>query len=210
MLIRVYSDVVCPWCYVGERRLEKALRRRPDARAEVAWRPFQLQPGMPAGGVPWEEFAPRKFGGWENARGAFAHLAGVGRAEGIDFRFERVLSAPNTVDAHRLILYAAEEGLQWPVADALFRAYFTEGGDIEDHETLAGLASDAGLDGRDVEAYLKTDRGADVVWKSQKEAYASGVSGVPHYVFDGRFPLSGAQPVETFIRALDAARDGGG
>ena len=209
MLIDVYSDVVCPWCYIGEKRLKRALRERPGLEAEVHWRPFQLQPGMPEGGLPWSEFVRRKFGGVASARAAFEHVVAAGEPDGVRFDFDRVASAPNTVDAHRLILFAAERGLRWETADALFRAYFTEGKDLNDHEQLLELATGVGLDAGEVRGYLDGAGGVDEVLASQEEAGRLGIAGVPFYVFDGRYALSGAQPVEVFLRAIDAAASRG-
>lgn len=203
MLIDVYSDVVCPWCYIGERRLAKALAERPDMGFEVRWRPFQLQPGMPEGGLPWEEFTVQKFGGEENARAAFTRVVAAGEPDGIRFRFDRVASAPNTVDAHRLILFAGDRGRQWEVAEALFRAYFTEGRDLNDRRDLVDLASGAGLEAAEVGRYLAGEEGIFQVGSSQEEARRLGITGVPFYVFDGRHALYGAQPVEVFAEALD-------
>jgi predicted DsbA family dithiol-disulfide isomerase len=209
MLIDVYSDVVCPWCFIGERRLERALREGPDLEARVRWRPFQLQPGMPEGGLPWSEFTRQKFGGEENARVAFAHVAAAGEPDGVSFDFDRVASAPNTVDAHRLILFAAGHDREWEAADALFRAYFKEGKNLNDHEQLVELATGVGLDAGAVRGYLAGEGGAAEVVASQEEAGRLGIAGVPFYVFDGRYALAGAQPVEVFGRAIDAAASQG-
>jgi predicted DsbA family dithiol-disulfide isomerase len=206
MLIEVYSDVVCPWCYVGERRLRKALFERPDLAVERRWRPFQLQPEMPPGGLSWREFAVERFGGQERARAAFDTVSAAGAPDGIDFRFDRVANAPNTADAHRLILHAAEKGLEWAMAEALFRAYFSEGRDLNDHEELAAVASGVGLHGREVRGFLEGEEVADEVWRSQSQARRLGISGVPFYVVDERYALPGAQPVEVFLRALDTIR----
>ena len=211
MILEVYADVVCPWCYVGERRLEKALALREGVGVERRWRPFQLQPGMPEGGLPWDVFSRRKFGGERNARGAFAHLAAVGEGDGIRFDFDRVASAPNTVDAHRLILLAGERdpAAQWKLVDALFEAYFSDGRNLNDREDLARTAAAvAGLDPDEVLRYLASDRGKAEVRSSQEEAYGRGIQGVPFYVFDGGLAVSGAQPMEAFLRALDGAAAG--
>ncbi|MDP9456900.1 MAG: hypothetical protein CYG60_06110 [Actinobacteria bacterium] len=210
MILEVYADVVCPWCYVGERRLEEALSLRPGLEVERRWRPFQLQPGMPEGGMPWDVYARRKFGGELNARGSFARLTEVGRSEGIRFDFNRVASAPNTVDAHRLILHAegAGRGTQWKLVDALFGAYFSDGRNLNDHGELAAVAADVGLDPDEVRSHLAGDGGKAEVRASQEEAYGRGIQGVPFYVFDGVRTVSGAQPVEAFLRALDGARVG--
>ncbi len=207
MILDVYADVVCPWCYVGERRLERALALRPGVEVERRWWPFQLHPGMPDGGMPWDVFARRKFGGQPNARGAFTRLATVGKGEGIRFDFDRIASAPNTVDAHRLILLAGERGAQWRLVDALFEAYFSDGRNLNDHEELAAVAAGAGLDGDEVRRYLAGEGGRAEVRASQEEAYGRGIQGVPFYVFNGG-TVSGAQPVKAFLRALDETRAG--
>jgi predicted DsbA family dithiol-disulfide isomerase len=205
MKIDVYADVVCPWCYVGEKRLEKALRSRPDLEVERRWRPFQLRPEMPAGGVPWRPFALEKFGGEENMRRAFARVAAAGEPDGARFDFDRVASAPNTVDAHRLILHAARRGGEWPMADALFRGYFAEGRDLNDAEALTAMAADAGgLDPDETRAYLAGDSGAQDVWESQQVAAGLGIGGVPFYVIDDRYAVSGGQPAEVWLRTLEA------
>lgn len=208
MILDVYADVVCPWCYVGERRLERALVLRPGIEVERRWRPFQLQPGMPEGGAPWQVYARRKFGGELNARGAFARLTAVGETEGIRFDFDRIASAPNTVDAHRLILFAGEpeRGVQWRMANALFEAYFSGGRNLNDHEELAAVAAGAGLDADEVRQYLAGEGGKAEVRASQEEAYGRGIQGVPLYVFDGGRTVAGAQPVEAFLRAMDGVR----
>jgi predicted DsbA family dithiol-disulfide isomerase len=204
--VDVYSDVVCPWCYVGEKRLEKALARTPGIEADIRWRPFQLLPGMPEGGLPWAAFVREKFGGEENARAAFARVAAAGAPDGARFDFGRVANAPNTVDAHRLILFAGERGRQWEAADALFEAYFAEGADLNDHDQLAKIAARAGLDLEEARNCLAGGEGADEVARSQKEAHRLGINGVPFYVLDGRYAVSGAQPVGVFVRALEATR----
>lgn len=205
MNIDVYSDVVCPWCYVGEKRLDRALRERSDLDASVRWRPFQLRPEMPAGGLPWREFAVEKFGGEAPMRTAFDRVAAAGGPDGARFDFDRVASAPNTVDAHRLILHAQRCGREWLVADALFEAYFAGGADLNDREQLADIAGGVGLDPDAARDYLAGEDGAAEVWASQEEAESLGITGVPFYVFGGRYALSGAQPLEVFGRALDAA-----
>ncbi len=209
MLIEVYADLACPWCYIGARRLARALALRPDLEVERCWRPFQLQPRMPAGGLPWRTFVREKFGGAERAAGAFARVTEVGAADGLTFAFDRVASAPNTVDAHRLILFAARHGRQWETADALFAAYFAEGRDMNDHEQLVEAASRAGLPGAEVRAFLAGDECVDEVAASQAEAYRLGVRGVPFYVLDGRYGLSGAQPVEVLVEVLGQVQDVG-
>ncbi len=204
MKIDVYADVVCPWCYVGERRLEKALRDRPDLDVERRWRPFQLRPEMPGRGLPWRPFALEKFGGEENMGRAFAHVAAAGKTDGVSFDFDRVASAPNTVDAHRLILYAQQRGRQWEMAGALFRGYFVEGRNLNDANDLTTMAHGAGLAPDGVRAFLDGDAGVESVWESQRTAAELGIGGVPFYVIDGRYAISGGQPAEVWLRTLDA------
>jgi predicted DsbA family dithiol-disulfide isomerase len=163
---------------------------------------------MPEGSVPWAEFTRRKFGGESGAEAAFSHVSAAGEGDGIRFDFGRVASAPNTVDAHRLILLAGDHGLQWELADALFRAYFTEGRDLNDHEQLAAVASSVGLGAGEVGEYLAGEGGISEVRSSQDEAQSLGITGVPFYVFDGRYAVYGAQPVEVFGEALEMVRTG--
>ncbi len=203
MKIEVYADIVCPWCYIGMRRLGAALATRPDLVAERVWRPFQLRPEMPRGGEPWESFAIEKFGGRAQMDAAFAQVARAGEPDGITFHFDRIASAANTVDAHRLVSYAVAFGREWETAEALFAAYFTDGGDLNDTDTLVAAAISAGLDGDDTRLFLGTTDGESTVMESQQDAYRDGVQGVPFYIFDERYALSGAQPVAVFLQVFD-------
>ncbi len=205
MRIEVFADVVCPWCYVGERRLRKALEAHPEGNFEIKWRPFQLRPEMPIGGLPWHEFAVDKFGGEANMKAAFEHVSNAGEPDGIRFDFDRVASAPNTVDAHRLILFAETHGLGEQAAEALFHAYFTEGKNLNDLENLLQTAAEAGLDTEETSSHLQSDNGVEGVWASQAAASDIPVKSVPFYVFDGRLAVSGAQAVEVFAEALEVA-----
>ena len=168
------------------------------------WRPFQLQPEVPAGGVPWRPFALEKFEGEEGMRRAFAHVTEAGRPDGVRFDFDRVASAPNTMDAHRLILHAAGCGREWSMADTLFRGYFAEGRDLNDAQALTAMAADAGLDPDDARALLAGDSGTQDVWESQQVAAGFGIGGVPFYVIEDRHAVSGGQPAEVWLRTLDA------
>lgn len=203
MKVDVYADVVCPWCYVGEKRLENALRNRPDLDVERRWRPFQLRPEMPAGGLPWREFALEKFGGEEGMKRAFAHVAVAGEPDGVRFDFDRVASAPNTVDAHRLILHARERGREWRMADALFRGYFAEGRNLNDAGDLTTMAAGAGLDPEEIRTFLADEAGTQAIRESQQAAVELGIGGVPFYVIDERYAVSGGQPTEVWLRMLD-------
>lgn len=201
--IDVYSDVACPWCYIGKRRLDAAIAQRPDLRVERHWRPFQLRPEMPAGGVEWGEFMESKFGGVERAQSAFSRVTESGAPDGIEFRFDLIKRAPNTADAQRLILFAAERGREWELVEALYSAYFEQGRDVGEHETLISIAEEAGLDKEEARAYLEGDEKREVMDASQEAAYQLGVTGVPFYVLNERYGVSGAQAVEVFVAALD-------
>lgn len=205
MQIEVYADIACPWCYIGERRLRNALAQRPDVAAEFHWRPFQLQPGLPPQGVPWREFAERKFGGWHRVEEVFARLNEAAAGEGITFSPEAIVSAANTRDAHRLILLAAEQGLAWEMADALFAAYFAEGRDLNDEEHLVAVATGVGVDAAAARALLASDRYGDEVEASQQLAGEYGIQGVPFTIFEGRYALPGAYPLDVVLEAIDAA-----
>ncbi len=137
-------------------------------------------------------------------RRAFTHVTEAGRPDGVRFDFDRVASAPNTVDAHRLILHAAERRKEWPMADALFRGYFAESRDLNDPEDLTAIAADAGLDPNEVRTFLADDPGTQDVWESQQAAAGLGIGGVPFYVIDDRYAVSGGQPAEVWLRAFDA------
>lgn len=200
--IDVFSDLSCPWCYIGEHRLERALMLRPDVEAELRWRPFLLQPDLPEQGMPWATFVESKFGGMERARPMFERVIGMGAADGLTFDFDRVANAPNTIDAHRLILWAEEKELQQELARLFFRAYFAEGRDLTDRETLVAVARAAGLDGEAARAWLAGSEGRAEVAASVEEARRLGITGVPFYVFQRKWAISGAQPVEVFEEAI--------
>ncbi|MBB4637249.1 DsbA family oxidoreductase [Longimicrobium terrae] len=203
MKIEVWSDVACPWCWIGETRLLRALEQRPEVQAEIVWRPFQLQPDLPAEGTPWDELVRTKFGGPERARAMFGHVASAGAEDGIPFEFDRITVASNTGAAHRLILLAQREGVGLAMAEALFRAHFTEGRNVGDTDVLADVAASVGLDREQVAAFLAGGELADEVQRSQAEAAGNGISGVPFFVLEGKYAFSGAQPVETFVSVLD-------
>lgn len=202
--IEVFSDVACPWCYLGDARLRAALARA-EVQAVVHWQPFQLQPALPPEGVPWKAFAERKFGSWARALEVFAQVGELGREAGLRFRFTDIARANNTVDAHRLILYAEAYGKGEAAARALCQAYFAEGRDLNDTAVLVHLAADLGLEPDAVKTFLRGDEKRSEVSASQKRAATLGISGVPFYIFNARLGVSGAQTVETFVRAIDQA-----
>jgi predicted DsbA family dithiol-disulfide isomerase len=204
MNIEIWSDVVCPWCYIGKRRLEGALRQVEQAgEVKITWRSFQLNPDAPPGtAVPTLEYLDRRFG--PQARQMTGRVAELGRAEGLDLDFGAALTV-NTLDAHRLLHLAAGLGVADEAEERLMRAHFCEGADLSDHETLTKLLTEAGADEQRVREVLAGTEYADAVRADIEEARRLGVTGVPFYVLDRRYAVSGAQPTETFLQALRTA-----
>lgn len=200
LTIDVISDVICPWCFIGKRRLEKALAGR---QATVRWHPFQLNPDMPREGIERKSYRIQKFGSWERSQELDAQVAAAGQGEGLVFNFDKMARTPNTLDPHRVIWLAGERGVQDAVVEALFLGYFTDGGDLSDRATLAEIAAGAGLDRPEVDELLKSDQGLDAVRAGEDQARRLGVSGVPFFVVNGRVALSGAQPPELFRQAFE-------
>jgi predicted DsbA family dithiol-disulfide isomerase len=203
--IDVFSDIACPFCYIGELRLERVLKEFPDVQLEWTWHPFQLQPTLPKRGVPWDAFSQQKFGGVEQRRAAFAQVVQNGSNEGIQFDFERMPVAPNTQDAHRLVLHASSLGHGYAMAKKLFEAYFTQAVNITDPQELERLALEVGLDSSQVRSLLEGTQHQDEVNQSQLEAEELGIHGVPFYIFNRKYALSGAQPSEVFKQAIEQA-----
>jgi len=203
--VEIWSDVVCPWCYIGKRRFEKALADFPHAdRVEVVWRSFQLDPSAPDRPVETvAEHLGRKYGGGPEAgRSMIERTSALAAQEGMSWRQAESLRV-GTLDAHRL-LHAAGE-LRGELKEALLHAYFAEAQNVADHETLTRIATSVGLDEVQVKDVLTSDRYADEVEADVRQAAAYGATGVPFFVFDQRFGVSGAQPVATFRQVLDRA-----
>jgi predicted DsbA family dithiol-disulfide isomerase len=207
LTIALFSDLVCPWCWIGKRRLERVLAAHPDLVVTRVWRPFRLRPDLPPEGEDWAHVIAHKFGGAERARAMFARVAEAGASEGITFGFDRITRAPNTQEAHRLVLAAADAGDPWPLVERLHAAYFTEGRDIGEPATLRALALEVGLDAARVASVLDGDAHRGAVAASEREAAELGVSGVPFFVFGDRFAVSGAQPVGVFEDVLRRMRE---
>jgi len=205
LIIDVHADIACPWCYIVHQRLEQALAARPELDAVLRWRPFQLQPGLPAEGRPWREFTRDKFGSWERAQQMFDHVREAGSGDGLTFDFEAMDVAPNTANAHRMVLWAEEQGRGIEMSERLYAAYFAGGENLCDPEVLAGCAADASLDPDAARQMLERDDYTQAVHRGQDLARQRGISGVPCHVFDERIAISGAQPVDTFRQALDQA-----
>lgn len=208
LTIDVVSDVVCPWCYIGKRRLEGALAlyssAHPGAPAPaVTWRPFQLNPGMPDEGMAREEYVQRKFGTRGGA--VYDRVAAVGREVGIAFAFDRISRQPNTLVAHSLIELAERRGAQDAVVEALFRAYFLDGVDLTARANLVAIATGAGLDRVEVEAWLDDANARDFASAEDQRAREIGIEGVPFFIFNGRVAVSGAHPAEALLEAMKQA-----
>lgn len=205
IIIDVVSDVVCPWCYVGKKRLEAALATRPDIAAEVRWRPFFLDPTVPRGGKPRMDYITGKFGSLERVKAAHERLTGLGNALGIDFHFSEIQTQPNTLDAHRLIGWAMAEGKAPAVVEYIFADFFVNGVDLSKHDNLVDAAARGGMDPALVRADLASDKDEELVAKQAQAASASGIGGVPFFVFGGKIALSGAQEAEVISSAIDQA-----
>jgi predicted DsbA family dithiol-disulfide isomerase len=209
LTLTVVSDVICPWCWIGKRRLDQALEELgatdPGLSFSVAFFPFMLNPDMPAEGVERAEYRLAKFGSLERSRELDARVAEAGATAGLAFRHDLMLRTPNTTNAHRLSRFAAEAGLQREVMEAMFRSYFQEGRDIGDIATLAAIAAEAGMDGADMAARLASDEAREDVWGEAAAASHAGISGVPTFVLNRHILFSGAQPAETIAGTLRQA-----
>jgi predicted DsbA family dithiol-disulfide isomerase len=210
LVVDVVSDIVCPWCFIGKRKLDSALaelaRSEPSIDIKVRWHPFQLNPDLPAEGIPRASYLARKFGGAERAAGVYARVTDVGDAVGIPFRFDRIERQPNTLDGHRLIAWAQEQGDAATLVERLFGAYFIEGRYIGDRNELARLAAEAGWSEDDARAMLQSDALRDEIAGENREAVDVGIQGVPFFIFNGRIAVSGAHDPATLLEAIAAAR----
>ncbi len=203
--IEIVLDLICPWCYLGVRRLMRTIRRRPDLLFDLTWRPFLLNPDMPRLGMARPDYVVRKFGGEDRARRLYASISEIGLAEGIQFRFDRIRRTPSSVDAHRLVRHAARFGRADGMVEALFSAHFTDGADIGDHGVLIAVATACGLDPLSVRRYLMSDEDADLVHGDNLRAHRLGINGVPCFVIGERHAIAGAQEPEVIERLLDVA-----
>jgi predicted DsbA family dithiol-disulfide isomerase len=210
MQIDIISDVVCPWCFIGKRNLESALatfkaRDPAEVPPKVVWHPFQLNPDLPAEGMPRADYTAAKFGGAERAREIYARVGRAGANAGIGFRFDDIRVQPNTVDAHQLILLAAAFEAQDSVVESLFTGYFLEARDLSKRETLIDLAERGGLPARESERCLEAQELRQRVQEQDRHARALGVEGVPFFIFDQKLAASGAQPPEVLLDAMQQA-----
>jgi predicted DsbA family dithiol-disulfide isomerase len=210
LFVDVVSDVVCPWCYIGKRKLEAALARlradEPGLAPTVRWHPFELNPDLPVEGISRAAYLENKFGGKARAAEIYARVRAVGAEVGIAFDFDRIERQPNTRDAHRLIAWAQQRGDAGALVERLFRAYFIEGRWVGERDLLAALAVDSGLPGDEVRAMLASDVYRAEVEAEYREAQEAGITGVPFFIFNGRTAISGAHDPDVLLEAIAAAR----
>jgi predicted DsbA family dithiol-disulfide isomerase len=199
----IFSDPVCPWCYIGKGLLDRALEARPDHPFTVEWHPFQLNPDMPEGGADRAGYLAAKFGGPEGAARVSGRIEEAARQAGLGIDLAAATTIPNTLDAHRVIHWAGLEGVQGRMVSRLFRAYFREGRDIGDRTVLTGLAADVGLDPAVIARLLASDADRDDILARDRHARARGVGAVPTFIIANQYALSGAQPVTLWHQVID-------
>ncbi|WP_303979542.1 DsbA family oxidoreductase [Dongia mobilis] len=207
MLLEIFADTVCPWCYIGKRRLMRALANRPQPGLVIRWRAFQLNPGMPMAGIDRAQYMTAKFGSLERAQRVFDSVARVGRNEGINFYFDQIQRTLNTLRSHRLLQAAAKIGREGVLLDRLYTAYFTEGVDIGDPEKLIAMAEKIGLPAETARAAVEGIPEIDMALAEDFQSRRLGITGVPYFIFNGRFGLSGAQEPEVLYSMFDLARE---
>jgi predicted DsbA family dithiol-disulfide isomerase len=203
MRIDIYSDTVCPWCFLGKRRFDLAVATRPQYEPRIFWRPFELNPDVPVEGVDRETFMAAKMPDQARLAESHAELERQGEGSGIRFRFDLITRVPNTRRSHLLIAHAARYGLQSAVKDRIMRAYFEEGCDIGDPDELVRLGAEAGLGATDARNAIILRAGQDGVVAAERHAVVLGITGVPTYIFNGQYTISGAQEVAVFARVFD-------
>jgi predicted DsbA family dithiol-disulfide isomerase len=208
LTIDIVSDVVCPWCYIGKRNLEAALATMPASNVEIRWRPYQLDATIPPEGIARRTYLERKFG--TRVDEIYTRVAAAGHEAGLDFAFERIERSPNTLDAHRLIRWAQSAGKQNEIVERLFRRFFIEGRDIGNRAVLTETAAAAAMDAQVVQRLLEGDADKESVREEIATAQRLGVTGVPFFIFAGRFGLAGAQPAEILVSAINKAAEKSG
>ena len=210
LTIDIVSDVVCPWCYIGKRHVEQAMaqwqQKHPDALVNIRWHPFQLNPDLPLAGTDRKGYLEEKFGGPQRAKEIYARVAAAGRNAGLELNFDGILKQPNTLAAHALIAYAqmADDGAHADaVAERLFKAYFVDGEFIGDIDVLVAIAVDCGLDAESTRAVITQQVTLDQVAAQDVSVRQQGVTGVPYFIFNSKVALSGAQPPEVLLQAME-------
>ena len=203
MRLDILSDPICPWCFIGKKRLEDAMAQRPDHPFEIQWHPFQLNPDMPAEGMDRRAYLEAKFGGKRGAIDVYSNIAKHAEESRLILDLGAIQRTPNTLNAHRLIHWSGFEGKQYDMVDALFRAYFMEGRDIGDIETLADLADSVGMDAAVVSKMLNSDTDLAGIKERDAEARKMGVNSVPTFIVAGQHAVPGAQPADLWINVID-------
>lgn len=202
MQLDVVSDTICPWCYIGKKRLDQALVMHGGDGITLAWRPFQLDASIPEGGVDRKAYMEKKFGA-ERARTVGNTIRELGEAAGITFRFDRIERSPNTLDSHRLVRWAGTAGCQNEMVDILFRRYFEDGEDVGSHDVLLDAANEAGMDVDIVRDLLLKDADKELIRREDAMARQMGIQGVPSFVINSQWVMVGAQEPETLVRMFD-------
>ena len=205
MQIDIVSDTVCPWCFIGKRRIGRAMAMRPDVKYDVFWRPYRLDPSIPKEGVDRRAYLKAKFGDTPRTSAMGDAIRSEGASEGIQFAFDKIARSPNTLDSHRLVRWAAGAGVQDRVVELLFEAYFIDGKDIGDAAILASIAASGGMDAELVAALLAGDADLEAVEREAGLANEMGITGVPTFIFDSKFMISGAREPELLVRIIDKA-----
>ncbi len=203
--VDIVSDTICPWCYIGKRRFERALELSGRTDVALSWRPFQLNPDMPPEGMTRDDYVRAKFGGGDRPRQIYQAIAESGREAGIEFNFSRIRRTPNTVLSHRLVHWSAKNERQDELVGELFKAYFEDGLDVGDIDTLVECARRAGLDAPTARRYLMGDEGRQEVVASDVYARRLGINGVPCFIVNRKYAVSGAQPPSAFVEVFNLA-----
>ena len=205
MKIDIVSDTVCPWCFIGKRRLERALLERPNIKLEVHWHPFQLNPEMPLDGMDRQTYLNLKFGGSVNAQAIYGNILAAGTSENLDFNFDGIGRMPNSLLSHRLVYFCQESKQQNLITENLFRSYFFYGLDIGRLENLIQISEESGLNSQKVKEYLSSDADSNLIREQDKKAREIGITGVPCFIINDEFVVSGAQEPKVFLQVFDAA-----
>ena len=207
MKIDIISDTVCPWCFIGKRRLERALAMRPKITAEITWHPFQLNPEMPPDGIERQIYLKAKFGSSERAKNIYRAVDQASVGEKLDLQLDDIKRMPNSLQSHRLLHYARRHDKQDVVAENLFQSYFFYGIDIGSIAHLIKIAAGSGLDGEDVRSYMESSEDIELVRGHDIQSRKLGVSGVPCFIIAEEYAISGAQESEVFLQVFDAAKE---
>ncbi|SDF74244.1 Predicted dithiol-disulfide isomerase, DsbA family [Limimonas halophila] len=208
MHLDIFSDPICPWCLIGKRRLERALAERPEPELTIRWRAFQLNPDMPRAGMDRTDYVVRKFGSMDNANRVYDAVKAAAAEEGIPLALDRIQRTPNTLPAHQLIHLAGERGVQDTVVEDLFQAYFMRGEDVGEQDVLLAAARRAGMDEDVVRDALDRENALEIVQAEDQEARSAGIQGIPTFILNGEYALSGAQEPKVLHNLFDVGRTG--